>query len=297
MMRASAGTAAVMGLNNIEQICPPTTAYLLTEGICKRNCGFCGNNDRLARITWPRYNKGALLEKIQAAPFQRICLQTVESQDSVAEVAKVLPNLISTGKPVCLSSQFGEEYLAQGLDRWVIPLDVVVPSLYAKIKGGSFENNLARIKSLAKKYPGRIGTHVIAGLGESEEELLRFLAELYSLGLSVGLFAFTPVPHTPLMTWPKPALDSYRRVQIGNYLLWKDSNLLSELVFIKGRLVDAPLAKLESKAFETWGCPGCNRPFYNESPKGPIYNYPRTLSEAEFVKAIEESKLLNSRSR
>ena len=27
--------------------------------------------------------------------------------------------------------------------------------------------------------------------------------------------------------------------------------------------------------FVTSGCPGCNRPYYNEKPGGPIYNYPR----------------------
>jgi len=27
--------------------------------------------------------------------------------------------------------------------------------------------------------------------------------------------------------------------------------------------------------FVTSGCPGCNRPYYNEKPGGPLYNYPR----------------------
>ena len=26
--------------------------------------------------------------------------------------------------------------------------------------------------------------------------------------------------------------------------------------------------------FMTSGCPGCNRPYYNERPSGPLYNYP-----------------------
>ncbi|HDI74230.1 MAG TPA: hypothetical protein ENF57_04430 [Candidatus Korarchaeota archaeon] len=28
------------------------------------------------------------------------------------------------------------------------------------------------------------------------------------------------------------------------------------------------------EAFLTSGCPSCNRPFYNERPRGPIYNFP-----------------------
>jgi biotin synthase len=33
--------------------------------------------------------------------------------------------------------------------------------------------------------------------------------------------------------------------------------------------------------FLTSGCPNCNRPYYNERPSGPIYNYPRELTEKE----------------
>ena len=33
--------------------------------------------------------------------------------------------------------------------------------------------------------------------------------------------------------------------------------------------------------FVTCGCPDCNRPFYNEKPSGPIYNYPEGLTKEE----------------
>jgi biotin synthase len=38
----------------------------------------------------------------------------------------------------------------------------------------------------------------------------------------------------------------------------------------------------KSEAFQTTGCPNCNRPYYNEKPSGPIYNYPKDLTEKEF---------------
>ena len=38
---------------------------------------------------------------------------------------------------------------------------------------------------------------------------------------------------------------------------------------------------MDSNAFFTSGCPGCNRPFYTSKPSGPIYNYPRKLKENE----------------
>jgi biotin synthase len=43
--------------------------------------------------------------------------------------------------------------------------------------------------------------------------------------------------------------------------------------------------------FQTSGCPNCNRPFYNEQPGGPMYNYPRPLSSAEAEQAIREMEI------
>jgi biotin synthase len=33
--------------------------------------------------------------------------------------------------------------------------------------------------------------------------------------------------------------------------------------------------------FITSGCPDCNRPYYNEKPGGPLYNYPFMPTEEE----------------
>jgi biotin synthase len=44
-------------------------------------------------------------------------------------------------------------------------------------------------------------------------------------------------------------------------------------------------------AFRTSGCPDCNRPFYNEQPSGPMYNFPRPLTEEEAARAIWEMEV------
>ena len=55
----------------------------------------------------------------------------------------------------------------------------------------------------------------------------------------------------------------------------------------QGRLLGlgAPLPTL-GEPFQTSGCPDCNRPFYNEQPAGPLYNYPWPLSPAEAERAL-----------
>ena len=42
------------------------------------------------------------------------------------------------------------------------------------------------------------------------------------------------------------------------------------------------------EAFQTSGCTGCNRPYYNERPRGPMYNYPRSLTPDEVKTILEE---------
>jgi biotin synthase-related radical SAM superfamily protein len=48
---------------------------------------------------------------------------------------------------------------------------------------------------------------------------------------------------------------------------------------------------LEGEAFETSGCADCNRPYYNEQPGGPLYNYPRPLTSEETQRAIQEMEI------
>ena len=69
-----------------------------------------------------------------------------------------------------------------------------------------------------------------------------------------------------------PDLSVYRRIQAEHFKIKNKTD------------------KIEPKAFETPGCDGCNRPFYNETASGPIYNYPRKLTDEEFKKCIDEMK-------
>ena len=59
-----------------------------------------------------------------------------------------------------------------------------------------------------------------------------------------------------------------------------------------GNIIDFGIPKQElleiintGEPFLTSGCPGCNRPYYNERPRGPFYNYPRNLTTKEIEKA------------
>jgi lipoyl synthase len=311
VIRVSAGTAACLGLKEIRAQVKPTTAYLLLGESCLMGCSFCpqsqssGNgsgSDRLGRVNWPLFPLPEMADSLRAgggAGFQRVCLQGVRAPEGPGPLLKALRTLKeATALPICISAWVNglEEagtFLEAGAERVSIALDAATPAVYRRVKGGSFRERLTLLLACARRFPGRIGTHLILGLGETEEEALGLMDGLYREGVTVALFAFTPLKGTPLARETPPDPASYRRLQAASYLLEQKALDFSRLGFQAGRLTSLGLTAAElqeglkgGRAFETRGCPGCNRPFYNEKPGGFLYNYPRPLTGEEERAAV-----------
>lgn len=238
------------------------------------------------------------------APFQRICVQVTDCDGVVDDLKELVP-LLKGAAPLQVSVSFKprsgveiEQLLAAGVDRLGIALDAADPQVFAEVKGGDYEQFKAYLLAAAAVHKDRISTHVIVGLGESEESAVRLIAECLQAGLKVGLFAFTPVKGTPMESRKQPTIGHYRRVQAASYLLRKDLVSLDDFQFADGRIASIGLdpavamqALNSGKAFETSGCDGCNRPYYNERPGSVMYNYPRPLQRSEIEQAIEATGL------
>lgn len=307
-IRISAGSAARMGLIRLKSDALPTTAYLLHGEGCRMSCSFCpqarggaGMNERLGRAIWPSFSRAAMLEGLQygkEAGLKRVCLQAVREKGGLGDLPELIKQICAVGLPVSLSAliespEEAEALFRAGADKISIALDVVNPTLYARIKGGSFSKRLDLLLGCARRWPGRIATHIICGLGETEKELLSYAALLLQEQVTVALFAFTPLKGTPLADTPPPDPVVYRRMQAAFYLLKKGFTGFGDLEFLEEKLVSFGLQRQQlqqylqkGSAFQTGGCPGCNRPYYNERPGGIIYNYPRPLTGAEAEKAL-----------
>jgi biotin synthase len=156
---------------------------------------------------------------------------------------------------------------------------------------------LSIIEATAERFPGLASVHLIVGLGETEREMIARILWAHDLGHGVGLFAFTPVRGTPLAGRLPPPLAQYRRMQAARWLILHHGVRMAHLSFDEyGTLVDIDLvgwsrALSDGEAFRTAGCPGCNRPFYNERPGGTMYNYPRPLTAAESQRCILDMQI------
>ncbi len=269
-MRLSLGSAIRLDLIRAEQLTEPTTCYVMLGDRCENNCLFCSQNmssSRLSRIEWPEANKRRAIEKINRSDFLRVCLQctstTIKEANDVIEQIK---------KPVSVSFSFRDlsqvDEISKKADRLCIPLDAANKDIYREMKHGDFDERLSLIKEASSSFPGKITTHLIAGLGETEDEMLEMMRLLKESSVGFGLFAFTPVKGTPMENRPQPDIGYYRRLQAYQYRLKHE--------------------KLAPEAFRTSGCPGCNRPYYNERPSRTMYNYPRELTDDEYERCKKE---------
>ena len=310
--KLSIGTAGAIGLRHLKTDAPPTTAYIMLGERCLRNCAFCAQARAstagakfLSRVAWHGEEEDRAIQAIGAAyregKIKRVCLQVVETPDSFAIVARALAKFKAyPGLPVVVSCHVAnvaqaEHLFALGAARLGIALDVATPALFAKIKGGSFEKRWQLLSACAAKFPGKITTHLIVGLGETEKEMWEQMCACVARKITVALFAFTPLQGTPLAATPPPDRSSYRRLQISLELLRRGyPATVVHCDATRITAIDLPhLAELlaDGHAFYTCGCPDCNRPYYNDHPGRPLYNYHRPLTPAELTAALGESDL------
>lgn len=309
------GTGVVLGLWDGRMETPPTTAHLLTyhDGRCAAGCGFCpqargstSDLKMLSRVLWPHYP----LEKVLAAlgkkggSFQRICVQAVNYLGAVEDVCELVGKIKDTSSlPISVSChpvtrEVMERLDSLGVERICIPLDAVTPEVFKMTKDGySWESHLKALKDARDVFGFRVTTHVIVGLGESEREAVQAIGMLDRMGVTVALFAFTPIRGTRLSEHPRPDLDSYHRIQLARHLILQRLGTVEGMKFKGSKVVDFGVEDdilekvvMSGEPFRTSGCQGCNRPFYNESPHGPIYNYPRKPTKKE-SETIQESLL------
>jgi biotin synthase-related radical SAM superfamily protein len=321
-IRVSVGSAIVLGLIAGKLDAPPTTVYLLTyhERKCSANCGFCpqartstSRADMLSRVTWPSFKTEKVIDSLARAgkkdSIQRVCIQAINYPNVYSNLLALATNIKAKAK-VSLSVScppFTKEKMRElrdaGVDRVSVALDTATSTLFEEVKGAkahssySWEKHRRTLEEAVQVF-GRnsVSTHLIVGLGENEKQLVEIMQWCVDTGICPSLFAFTPVPGTVLENMNQPKLAAYRRVQLARFFMVNGKTRVENMQFDgEGRIVGYSVSQsmLEETLelggpFQTSGCPGCNRPYYNEKPSGPIYNYPRPLSHDEIVEVKKQ---------
>lgn len=312
-IRASIGTLGVLGLRKIALPVAPTTLYLMIGEKCMYNCVYCpqareskGSIEQLSRVVWPKVNWDDLKKSILTMPecVKRVCFQVVNSPGFYKNLIFFVDDLnkyirknflhLSISVSVRLADNDSLVRLFDaGVERVGLSLDVASLKHFSGIRGGDFGKNFNFILESARKFPRRITTHLIVGMGETDMELYNVMKIFFDSGITVGLFSFTPVKGTKYEKVLPPPLSRYRKIQILRQLLsvrvnfeprfnengsLEGINVSSKEKFDKQEISKDKVLIREilndPATFITSGCPNCNRPYYNESPGGPIFNYP-----------------------
>jgi len=321
-IRVSLGSAMVLGLLKGKLDAMPTTAYLLTyrRGKCNANCGFCpqargshGRADMLSRVTWPVFPTTHVLDGIERAvkdgQIRRVCLQALNYPEVFGHLLAFVKAIYSRVKvPVSISCQpLNLENMRQlaevGVERIGIPLDAATEGLFNKVKGRHvggpyvWEEQFKLLSEAVEIFgKGKVSTHLIVGLGETEKEMIETTQKCVDMRVLPALFAFTPISGTALENSPQPSVPAYRRVQLARHLIFHGIARYEDVRFDgRGCISDFGVDKevlmrivQTGEPFLTSGCPNCNRPYYNEKPSGPIYNYPRPITKKETGQILQE---------
>lgn len=306
----SIGTAGVLGLVEVPMAVAPTTAYLMLGGRCLMNCSFCAqaresqaSARKLSRVTWPEYDLHEVLARlpyvVQQGAIRRVCLQVTVSDDAFEQALSVV-RAVKTVSDVPFDVAIlprdmtqVRQLLGSGVDHIGFGLDAASEQVFRQVKGGNWAQSLGLVEQTARSFPGRGALHLIVGLGETEREMVARIQWAHDRSLGVGLFAFTPVRGTHLAGKSPPSLAAYRRMQAARWLIVHDKVRIEEMTFDAGdHLVQVGASlPISREAFRTSGCSDCNRPYYNEQPSGPLYNYPRPLTDEEAARANLEMEV------
>jgi len=323
-IRVSLGTAIVLGILDGKLDAAPTTAYLLTykAGKCSANCGFCpqasaskSNAELLSRVSWPTFPTELLLTALASSMekrnIKRVCIQALNYPGVFHQIEALVKEIKKhSAIPVSVSCQPQtkanmKRLASSGVDRLGIALDAATEQVFDKVKGAGvgasyrWGDQFRQLHEALKVFgKGNVSTHVIVGLGETEKDTVQIMQRCCDLGVLPALFAFTPIHGTALEARESPRLESYRRIQLARYLIVNGWARADDIGFsVEGNIVGFGLAdeKLSEAVesglpFQTSGCQDCNRPFYNEKPSGPFYNYPRKPNKKEIEKIKQELK-------
>jgi biotin synthase len=196
-----------------------------------------------------------------------------------------------------------EQFREAGVERIGIPLDAATEELFDRIKGrvagGPYRwgDHMRALRDAVEVFGrGRVSTHLMVGLGEVDRDLLGMVQVVMGMGVYPALFAFTPIAGSKLERTPQPSLRRYHRIQLAHSLITKGVITVDRMSFDSdGGLTsfgvdDETLRDIAGSGlpFVTSGCPGCNRPYYNERAGGKLYNYPARPRPEETARILED---------
>jgi len=294
---------------------------------CYANCAYCGlarhrpykyEERSFIHVDWPIYSIDFIIEKINSAPkyVKRTCISMITNKKAFKDTCTILSKLKSSTNlpvsilisPTILKDDALRTFKDLGADKIGIAIDLATEELFDRFRGRGVKG-----PHLWDRYWGilekgiqefgykNVGVHLIVGLGETEEEMVKIMDRIHRMGATNHLFSFFQEEGSLLEGRPQPPWSQYLRVQLARHLIEAGLTSYGQMEFNRqGNIIDfgLPQAELEPIVqsgipFMTTGCiddgeVSCNRPFGNCLPGERQWNYPYR-PDSEEIKLIKKA--------
>ncbi len=294
---------------------------LLTyEDGCVGRCAYCGlsksrinveswNEMSFIRVEWPVIALGDIISRIRSGfcpHVERVCVSMITNVKARRDLITVIERLsreVDLISALITPTIIDRDWLCRlknsGAEMVGIAIDAATPELFDRLRGRGvngphrWDVYWRTVEEAVKIFGrGKVGVHLIAGLGETEREMVETIQHAYDIGAQTHLFSFYPEDGSLMQDHPQPPIGSYRRIQLARYLINHGIISADDLKFdgegrirdygLDGELLDEIIDS--GLPFMTSGCPGktlenaCNRPYANCTPYqayiGELRNYP-----------------------
>ncbi len=291
---------------------------LLTyPGGCRANCSYCGLSrdassngaENFIRVEWPCFSMDEILTRTlaRADRFERICLSMIMHSSAVEDTIELIGRIHGeVDLPVSVlvnpsTLQDGDlvAFYDAGADMAAVAIDAATENLFVEhrgegVRGGhKWDRYWNTLEDAALTFgDGNTGVHLIAGLGETEQEMIGAIQRAHLLGSRTHLFSFYPERGSSLGNAVPCSAGHFRRIQLARFLIDCNIAIANQMEFddlgrlssfgIRGAKLDAIVES--GDPFMTSGCPGrtlscaCNRPF-GDGPPSDIRSYPFRLED------------------
>ncbi|MBT4050850.1 MAG: radical SAM protein [Euryarchaeota archaeon] len=339
-VRTSQAAALIMGTENgrfyRDAKLHSINVLLDYEDGCHAKCGYCGlaksreseedwTDRSFIRVDWPLVSLDQVNETISsgtAPDIERVCVSMVlnrgakeDTIDAVRKLSESITRISILLMPTVIDKEWLIRAKEAGADMVATALDGATRKVFDAVRGKDvkgpldWDNYWQCVEDTIEVFgPRNAGIHLVAGLGETEKEIVETMQRAHDMGALTHLFSFNPEPGTTLGHWPQPPIGSYRRVQLARYIINENFGRGDAMTFDKNSNItdfglDAAVVEMITeggKAFMTSGCAGetvdcaCNRPFGNctpgEAAQGRWRNFPIPPISSDIVHAKRQLK-------
>lgn len=330
-LRLSLAAAISLGLAHgrfFRNASPGCINVLLTYARgCRGNCAYCGlSRDRIIkegketfiRVDWPVIETDTVIGQMKKYKndFRRTCISMVTNRRAIDYTLLILERIKENIEcpisvlvaPSILKRENLIEFKKAGADRIGVAIDCATPELFARYRGNGvkgphqWEKYLNIFQEAVEIFGrGKVGSHLIVGLGETEKEMASMFQKVKRMGGTTHLFSFYPEKGSFLEDLSPCPAPQYRRMQVARYLIDNDLSSFDRMKFNERNEVidfgidDNNLKEVikSGKPFLTSGCPGddgilaCNRP-YGDSRPSDIRSFPFLPDKNELKDIISQ---------